>query len=431
MALTQITEKGIKDGELVNADVNASAAIAKSKLASLDIVNADVNASAAIAGSKLAAASGSAAGSMSAAHYTKVEGIAASANNYTHPNHSGDVTSSADGATTIADNAVTLAKMAGGTDGQIITYDASGDPIAVGPGTDGQVLTSTGAGSPPAFEDASGTTINNNADNRIITGSGTAGTLNGESGLTFDGSTMNFTAASGDARLTLIGTEGNDARITLTADDGDDHIDQWNIRSEAANHFAIDQFASGSFVERLTIASDASNGDVTVKTGDLIFGTAGKGICLGVTSNTAANTLDDYEEGTWVIAATAESGTVTLHTNVNEGHYVKIGRLVHVSVRVNISAVSGQSGYLRLSLPFATSNTGPDQSWASIFPLYTTHINLPNDAISTMGEPWHNTAYVNFMVQYDDGLWTAVNCNALDAGGSEYISFTTTYITDS
>ena len=52
----------------------------------------------------------------------------------------------------LADDAVTLAKMAGGTDGQVITYDASGDPVAVGPGTDGQVLTSTGAGSPPAFE---------------------------------------------------------------------------------------------------------------------------------------------------------------------------------------------------------------------------------------------------------------------------------------
>ncbi len=56
----------------------------------------------------------------------------------------------------IGDDQVTLAKMAGGTDGQIITYDANGDPVAVGPGTDGQVLTSTGAGSPPAFEDAGG-----------------------------------------------------------------------------------------------------------------------------------------------------------------------------------------------------------------------------------------------------------------------------------
>jgi hypothetical protein len=56
----------------------------------------------------------------------------------------------------LADNSITLAKMAGGTDGQIITYDASGDPVAVGPGTDGQVLTSTGSGSPPAFEAAAG-----------------------------------------------------------------------------------------------------------------------------------------------------------------------------------------------------------------------------------------------------------------------------------
>jgi len=55
----------------------------------------------------------------------------------------------------ITDDAITIAKMAGGTDGQVLTYDASGDPVAVGPGTDGQVLTSTGAGSPPAFENAS------------------------------------------------------------------------------------------------------------------------------------------------------------------------------------------------------------------------------------------------------------------------------------
>tara|TARA_R100000152_G_C6771943_1_gene198621 strand:+ start:91 stop:1782 length:1692 start_codon:yes stop_codon:yes gene_type:complete len=54
----------------------------------------------------------------------------------------------------VKDDAVTLAKQAAGTDGQIITYDASGNPVAVGPGTDGQVLTSTGAGSPPVFEDA-------------------------------------------------------------------------------------------------------------------------------------------------------------------------------------------------------------------------------------------------------------------------------------
>jgi hypothetical protein len=46
--------------------------------------------------------------------------------------------------------------MAAGTDGNIISYDASGNPVAIATGNDGQVLTSTGAGSPPAFEDAAG-----------------------------------------------------------------------------------------------------------------------------------------------------------------------------------------------------------------------------------------------------------------------------------
>ena len=57
---------------------------------------------------------------------------------------------------TPTDRTVTLAKMATGTDGNLITYDASGNPAAVATGSDGQVLTSTGAGSPPVFETAGG-----------------------------------------------------------------------------------------------------------------------------------------------------------------------------------------------------------------------------------------------------------------------------------
>lgn len=41
----------------------------------------------------------------------KLDGIAASANNYAHPNHSGDVTSTGDGATVIGNDKVTYAKM--------------------------------------------------------------------------------------------------------------------------------------------------------------------------------------------------------------------------------------------------------------------------------------------------------------------------------
>ena len=44
-----------------------------------------------------------------------------------------------------------------------------------------------------------GTTINNNADNRIITGSGTANTLEAEANLTYDGSTLSI---AGDVNVT-------------------------------------------------------------------------------------------------------------------------------------------------------------------------------------------------------------------------------------
>ena len=54
----------------------------------------------------------SANGLMIAADKTKLNGIATSANNYVHPNHSGDVTSVADGTTTITNDAVINAKLA-------------------------------------------------------------------------------------------------------------------------------------------------------------------------------------------------------------------------------------------------------------------------------------------------------------------------------
>jgi hypothetical protein len=56
----------------------------------------------------------------------------------------------------ITDNSVTLAKMASGTDGNLITYDASGDPAYVTTGTSGQILTSGGAGVAPTFQTAAG-----------------------------------------------------------------------------------------------------------------------------------------------------------------------------------------------------------------------------------------------------------------------------------
>ena len=56
----------------------------------------------------------------------------------------------------IRDDAVTLAKLAAGTDGELITWDASGDPATVAVGTATHILTSNGAGAAPTFQAAAG-----------------------------------------------------------------------------------------------------------------------------------------------------------------------------------------------------------------------------------------------------------------------------------
>ena len=66
----------------------------------------------------------------------------------------------------------------------------------------GTASSSTFLAGDQTYKTVSGTTINNNADNRVITGSGTANTLNGEADLTFDGDTLlvkNGSSGSGGA----------------------------------------------------------------------------------------------------------------------------------------------------------------------------------------------------------------------------------------
>lgn len=78
------------------------------------------------------------------------------------------------------------------------------------------------------------------------------------------------------------------------------------------------------------------------------------GILFGA-DTAAANTLDDYEEGTWTPTASAFTGTLTSFTS--NGTYVKIGSLVHARFRVVLTNIGTASGFLKVgSLPFTTEN---------------------------------------------------------------------------
>ena len=56
----------------------------------------------------------------------------------------------------MADDAIALAELKAGTDGEIISWDASGNPVAIGAGTSGHFLKSAGAGAQPVFAAAGG-----------------------------------------------------------------------------------------------------------------------------------------------------------------------------------------------------------------------------------------------------------------------------------
>tara|TARA_R110000851_G_scaffold174949_3_gene321173 strand:+ start:8451 stop:9644 length:1194 start_codon:yes stop_codon:yes gene_type:complete len=129
--------------------------------------------------------------------------------NYTHPNHSGDVTSVADGPLTITDGAVTLAKMAGGTDGNLISYDAAGAPVAVATGTAGQVLTSAGAGAPPTMADVPSALVSFNAVGSYSMLKRIADTTTTSAGASYAGSLFNFAALYWNNSTSIFRVDGS------------------------------------------------------------------------------------------------------------------------------------------------------------------------------------------------------------------------------
>ena len=81
-----------------------------------------------------------------------------------------------------------------------------------------------------------------------------------------------------------------------------------------------------------------------------------------------ANTLDDYEEGTWTAAfAATTSGTITINESYNTGRYTKTGRLVMIQGRFQVTSVSSPVGDLQITgLPFTACSGGSCANAVSI-----------------------------------------------------------------
>jgi hypothetical protein len=108
-------------------------------------------------------------------------------------------------------------------------------------------------------------------------------------------------------------------------------------------------------------ASGTNKFATTIGVGAATPSASGAGVTFPATqsASTDANTLDDYEEGTWTATfGFRVSSTGSLNYSRNTGRYIKIGALVFVSVYIvwTQNNFSASNGALQLQgLPFAPS----------------------------------------------------------------------------
>lgn len=109
--------------------------------------------------------------------------------------------------------------------------------------------------------------------------------------------------------------------------------------------------------------------------------------------STNANTLDDYEEGTWTPVLSFGFGTTGLTYSVQTGTYVKIGQLVFFQFRIILTAKGSSTGAARVAgLPFAAANISQNYTpvtWGyysgfTALPTPTGYVEVANSYINLM-----------------------------------------------
>jgi len=133
-----------------------------------------------------------------------------------------------------------------------------------------------------------------------------------------------------------------------------------------------------------TTANGVSVDGVSLKDGgailadNLLFNASGKGVYLGVTSATASNLLDDYEEGTFDPDLTFGGGNTGLTYSQRRGDYTKIGQAVFFTIKISLTNKGTSTGDAVISLPFSVKNTA---SWTG-FEFVATNFCLQNCTVA-------------------------------------------------
>ena len=194
--------------------------------------------------------------------------------------------------------------------------------------------------------------------------------------------------------VTLSGDLSSGLNKSIDLRDNDGHV-SGRLRNISSSKNALvieaDPDNSGSnsnlrfYIDGSEQAIIDNNYDFKVNNGDIFFGTAGKGIVLGATSNTNANTLEDYEEGTW-------TPSTPINMTAAEGTYVKVGNLVTAHFNVTFPASSDSGTIALMAGPF---NSGGANKYGGGFLTYENALDSGNQTIMMYNQAANQFVFVS------------------------------------
>jgi hypothetical protein len=235
-------------------------------------------------------------------------------------------------------------------------------------------------------------TIRVNASGNVGIGTGSpTSKLHVDQNADANGITLAF-AGRGPARINWQLSGATNQSCTFNHNDGTDSFTMQALSRDLVRFFTTNTervriFATGGV--SIGDTTDPSAGNLRLATGNLVIGTAGKGIDFSADASAAGMTselLDDYEEGVHTVTITCgTSGTISLASTANKLRYTKIGDTVHVNGYLFVSGVSSPVGNIQISLPFASGAGAQSHSVPSLQIINTVSLNVA-DFTGRLGE---------------------------------------------
>jgi len=257
-----------------------------------------------------------------------------------------------------------------------------------------------------------------------------------------DGNANMLFVDGGNNQVQIGGTAATFGELGITgSSNGDANIDMYASVGSGSEGKAEIFFSTDSSSDHVSCASIVMQQDgASARKGEILFKVAdnggpatavtiqnnknvvfGAGLIIGGTG--AANTLDDYEEGTYAPVFTVASGSLTPHGSHNALAYTKIGRVVHVQGEVRFSSVSSPSGNFSVSLPFAVADLTDGAARSTSGAIGQSGFGGTPDATYYFRITSEGTATA-FFATHNSGSDTGVNANQVSTSTEMILSFT-------